>query len=93
MELLQIINILEHIETRITACEPLILEGTIYESKEELLDDINDFIIELEDGNEEAVEYIDIHFLNGATFPLIAKNNGWFDDYTVFATEYEMAKK
>lgn len=92
MDFLNIIEVLERIETRIEEQETLMLDGTIYESKEELLDDINDFILELEEGNAEAIEFIDIHFLKGSTFDILANNHGWQDDLQAFIKEYEHAK-
>lgn len=93
MNLPAIIEVLEEIEAHIEAQPTLALEGTIYESTEELLEDINDFIIELEEGNAEAVEYIAIHFLKGSTFHLLAKGNGWGEIYTQWLSHYELAIK
>lgn len=93
MNITEIIAVLEDIESRIETQETVGLEDTIYEDAEELLEDINDFIVELEEGNKEAVEYIDIHFLPSSTFELLARHNGWSEQYKAWQERYEAARK
>ncbi len=90
----QIINILEEIELLIEESEqPVVIADTIYESVDELLDDINDFIVQLEEGNLDTIEYLDIHFLKNATFHTLAVQNGWEQSYASWALAYEAAKQ
>lgn len=93
MNIPEIIAVLEDIESRLEQLETVVLEDTIYEDAEELLEDISDFIMELEEGNKDAVEYIDIHFLPLSTFELLAKSNGWPEQYPVWLERYESAKQ
>lgn len=92
MNIAAIIAVLEEIESRVEELENVRLDDTIYEDVEELLEDINDFIVELEEGNKDAVEYIDIHFLPLSTFELLAKYNGWAEAYKGWLERYETAK-
>jgi hypothetical protein len=92
MNYANIIHILETIEAKIETATTLSLQGTIYETTEELLEDLNDFIIELEEENKEAIEYIDIHFLSQSTFHIISSNNGWGNAYNEWLQEYEANK-
>jgi hypothetical protein len=93
MNLQLMIEVLEDIEQKLEESDQVSLAETIYENKEELLDDINDFIVELEDGNEDAIEYIDIHFLTNATFEVIAKNQNWTNEFQIWSSKYEAAKQ
>ena len=86
---LALIDLLEEIESKIEETEALNLDGTIYEDEEELLDDVEAFIIELEDGNLDTVEYLSIHFLENSTFQLLAKHNNWGDIFEIWNATYE----
>lgn len=92
MNISDIITLLEQIESKIEQCPDMILEDTIYEHTDELLEDINDFIIELEEGNFDAVEYIDIHFLPQSTIASITKHNKWDAEAKDWLSAYELAR-
>jgi len=88
-----LIELLEEIEAKIESTDELVLEGTIYEDVEELLDDVEAFIVELEDGNLDTIEYLSIHFLDNATFQVLAQQNNWGDIFQSWNATYESLLK
>lgn len=60
-----------------------------YETPEQIRDEINKYILELENGNMQSLDEINIHFLPTAAYQEHSMSNGWSDEYIKLAGEFD----
>lgn len=82
----EILEILYKIEEKVTS--EVDFSQTIYESYDDLIDDIEIFIEELEEGNQAVLDDLYIHFLDHSTFNLLAISNGWEAEFKQLQAQY-----
>lgn len=62
---------------------------TYYETPEQIRDEINKYILELENGNMQSLDEINMHFLPTAAYQEHSMSNGWSDEYIKLAGEFD----
>lgn len=72
--------------------ENTLLDGTIYETVEELEDDILTYIDELKDNSGVWIPYLDMHFEHNGSFMILVQNNNW-EQYPAWRDTYKAAKR
>lgn len=72
--------------------ESTILTGTVYESVEELEEDLLNYIEEMRDNSGQWTELLDMHFKKESTFALLDQHNAW-GKYEEWMERYKAAKK
>lgn len=66
---------------------------TIYESYDDLVEDLEIFEEELEAGNKDCIDDLYIHFLDNCTFNSLALANGWEAEFKVIQAQFMSLSK
>jgi len=82
----ELILIMEALEELIP--EDANVTGTIYENATEALDDIDAYIGEFMENSGSWIQHLDVHFDEEQTYHIIAKQNGWEEQYKALLERY-----
>lgn len=90
MNYIEIEAILEELYEKIN--EQTIIVDTVYESVEELEDDILNYVEEMKDNSGQWLDLLDMHFQKDGTIQILDANNSW-NLYTSWKERYIAARK